>query len=64
MPNTLDPDQTRLNVGSDLDPNSLQKVSADDNNRHGKGLIKKQSDKTISNIRMKSDNAINQEEKE
>ena len=52
MANTLDPDQTRLNVGPDLGPNSLQKLSADGNSRHGKGLIKKQSDKTISNIRM------------
>ena len=28
--NSLDPDQARWNVGPDLGPNSLQKLSADD----------------------------------
>ena len=29
--NSLDPDQIRRSVGADLDPNCLQKLSADDN---------------------------------
>ena len=33
MSNKLDPDQTRLNVGPDLGPNCLQKLSADDSQR-------------------------------
>ena len=34
--NSLDPDQTRQNfVGSDLDPNSLQRLSADATSRYG-----------------------------
>ena len=31
--NSLDPDQARQNVGPDLDPNSLQKLSADATSR-------------------------------
>ena len=30
MPNSLDPDQDRHNVGSDLGPNNLQRLSVDD----------------------------------
>ena len=30
MTNNLDPDQARQNVGPDLDPNCLQRLSADD----------------------------------
>ena len=29
MSNSLDPDQARLSVGPDLDPNCLQRLSAD-----------------------------------
>ena len=29
----MDPDQARQNVGPDLDPNCLQKLSAEDNRR-------------------------------
>ena len=29
MSNNLDPDQARLNVGPDLDPNCLHRLSAD-----------------------------------
>ena len=32
MANGLDQDQARRNVGPDLDPNRLQRVSADDTN--------------------------------
>ena len=32
MSNSLDPDQARHFVGPDLDPNSLQRLSADNNN--------------------------------
>ena len=32
--NSLDPDQARQNVGPDLGPNCLQKLSADDKSRH------------------------------
>ena len=31
MPNSLNPDQARRNVGPDLSPNCLQRLSADDN---------------------------------
>ena len=31
--NSLDPDQARQNVGPDLSPNSLQKLSAEDTSR-------------------------------
>ena len=31
--NSLDPDQTQRYVGSDLDPNCLQKLTADDSSR-------------------------------
>ena len=31
--NSLDPDQARLFVGPDLDPNCLQRLSADDTSR-------------------------------
>ena len=34
MSNSLDPDQTRRLVGSDLGPNCLQRLSADDTSRH------------------------------
>ena len=30
VPNSMDPDQARQNVGPDLDPNCLQRLSADD----------------------------------
>ena len=30
----LDPDQDQLNVGPDLGPNCLQRLSADDKSRH------------------------------
>ena len=30
MSNSLDPDQDRYSVGPDLDPNSLQRISADE----------------------------------
>ena len=33
MSNRLDPDQARHFVGPDLDPNCLQKLSADDTSR-------------------------------
>ena len=33
MSNKLDPDQARQNVGPDLGPNCLQKISADDSQR-------------------------------
>ena len=33
MSNSLDPDQARQNVGPDLGPNYLQKLSADDTSR-------------------------------
>ena len=33
MSNSLDPDQDRQNVGPDLDPNCLQRLSADDSSR-------------------------------
>ena len=32
--NSLDPDQARCFVGPDLDPNCLQRLSADDKSRH------------------------------
>ena len=31
MPNSFDPDQDRHNVGPGLDPNSLQRLTADNN---------------------------------
>ena len=33
MSNSLDPDQARQNVGPDLGPNCLQRLSADDTSR-------------------------------
>ena len=33
MSNSSDPDQDRQNVGPDLDPNCLQRLSADDTSR-------------------------------
>ena len=33
MTNSLDPDQARQNVGPDLGPNCLQKLSSDDTSR-------------------------------
>ena len=35
MSNNLDPDQTRRFVGPDLDPNCLQRLSADNTSRQG-----------------------------
>ena len=35
--NSLDPDQDRQNVGPDLGPNCLQRLSADDKSRHQNG---------------------------
>ena len=32
--NSIDPDQDRQNVGLDLGPNRLQRISADDESRH------------------------------
>ena len=37
MSNSLDPDQDRHFVGPDLDPNCLQRLSADDKSRHQQG---------------------------
>ena len=37
MSNSLDSDQARQNVGTDLDPNCLQRFSADDKSRHQQG---------------------------
>ena len=34
MSNILDPDQTRRFVGSDLDPNCLQRLSGEQKNQH------------------------------
>ena len=34
MSNSLDPDQARQFIGSDLGPNCLQRLSADDKSRH------------------------------
>ena len=33
--NSWDPDQAQLNVGPDLDPNCLQKLSAEDTSKQG-----------------------------
>ena len=38
VPNSLAPDQARQNVGPDLGPNCLQRLSADDTSRQNKGL--------------------------
>ena len=42
MSNSLDPDQDRHSVGPDLDPNCLQRLSADDKSHRfqGKELLK------------------------
>ena len=34
MSDSLDPDQARLNVGPDLGPNCLHRLSADDTSRY------------------------------
>ena len=34
MSNGLDPDQDRLNVGPDMGPNCMQRLSADDKSGH------------------------------
>ena len=40
MPNSLDPDQARRQVGLDLGPNCLQKLSADETRRFRVNLRK------------------------
>ena len=41
MSKILDPDQARQNVGPDLDPKCLQKLSADDTRRYRINVVEK-----------------------
>ena len=52
--NVLDPDQDRQNVGPDLDPNRLQRLSADDKNAEFNQPLSLQNDPVRNNPKMSS----------
>ena len=54
MSNVLDPDQDRQNVGPDLDPNRLQRLSADDKNAEFNQPLSLQNDPVRNNPKMSS----------